>query len=65
MDVRLWEPGSAMGGRISRFLEQNNIQHTRISGRDLGTPRRPALLIDGEIYVDPNDHALRRLLGLG
>lgn len=65
MDVRLWEPGSAMGGRISRFLEQNNIKHTRVSPRDIGGIRGPALLIDGEIYVDPNDHALRRLLGLG
>lgn len=64
MDVRLWEPGAALGGRISRFLEQNKIRHTRVSSGELGVFRRPALSIDGHIYVDPNDHALRRLLGL-
>lgn len=65
MDVRVWEPRSSGRGRIARFLEQNHIRHTRVvTARELGGLRRPALLIDDEIFVDPNDHALRRLLGV-
>lgn len=64
MNVRVWEPGSAGRGRIARFLSENHIHHSLLSPAELRGVQRPALEVNGEIFIDPNEHAMRRLLGL-
>ena len=64
MNVRVWEPGSGGRGRIVRFLDDNHIHHSLLSAAELRGVQRPALEVNGEIFIDPNDHALRRLLGI-
>lgn len=64
MNVRVWEPGCSGTGRISQFLSAHQIRHTLIRSTELRGVTRPALVVDDEIFVEPNDHALRRLLGL-
>ncbi len=57
---------------IARFLVNHAVQHELIQESDVPSYRNhlyksgeaPALEVDGRLFVDPNDEALRKILRL-
>ena len=70
MTVRFYPARQGFKSRlIERFLSKYKVQHELVkldelaSGRALlGKEEVPAVEVDGELFIDPNDEALRRIL---
>ena len=59
------------GKSIERVLIENHIKHERVNHADTARRARlgkladlPTVEINGRLFVNPNDHALRKLLEL-
>jgi hypothetical protein len=71
MTVRFYSARQGLKSRlIERFLLKYQVQHELVEaseisrGREwlLGKDEVPALEVDGELFIDPNDEALRVIL---
>ena len=72
MTVRYYPAREKKSGWIERFLHRHDVQHELVSIEEIArTPRAlygagkvPAVEVDGRLFVNPNDDALRKILDL-
>jgi hypothetical protein len=70
MTVKVYEQKNAHDNWIARFLTRHRVNHQFVTPEEVGVHRcylRPAAAIevDGELFVNPNEDALKKLLQLG
>jgi hypothetical protein len=73
MTVRFYPAKQGFKSRlIERFLMRHKVQHELVEREELSCGRNslidrgnvPALEVNGQLFIDPNDHALRKILAV-
>jgi hypothetical protein len=73
MTVRFYPAKQGFKSRlIERFLSRHKVQHELVDLGELSRGRAwligkeevPAVEVDGELFIDPNDEALRQILNV-
>jgi hypothetical protein len=69
MTVKVYERSKGLSGWLTRFLTRNHVQHQLVSPEEVGVNRAHlrhlasvAVEVDGRLFVNPNEDALKKIL---